>query len=399
MCTFRRKKILKILITLVLILFVAKIIKAKFKFKKKQVNLEKSREKLFKVLKSSCDVAVFKTAVECSEGLITVNDSFIKDSCDECLYDKNDNELVVYYHTFWNVDSNVSQAIYEYKFRMLKLNLMSYLVTQNLCCSKLILWHLTGLSNQIKSKLTAIFGFYFKNKIIEFKLFDIKDLCFNSISFKDHSICKLRNKEIKTKDMVSLSDFVRFFVLDQLGGIYTDADVIYLRNMNLLWMINFAYLWGNTKDTLNTAILSINKNLNPSINELYSILLRNKTNLNQLIKAFHPYSVSKEVYKLSKRKFYGYKGLYVLRSYLFDPPWLCFEKRQRPLDKHVCKLKEFTEKVFIEPDEFKFEKFFPGAFTYHIHGDCGPFVNNKSYFNYLETYFKLKLNLELDNRE
>ena len=62
--------------------------------------------------------------------------------------------------------------------------------------------------------------------------------------FKDHEFCKNSNKE---KDFnrhysVSLSDFVRFVVLDQYGGIYTDGDVIYLKEMNLLWYFgNFAY--------------------------------------------------------------------------------------------------------------------------------------------------------------
>jgi mannosyltransferase OCH1-like enzyme len=61
--------------------------------------------------------------------------------------------------------------------------------------------------------------------------------------FKDHDLCKSNQQiDFTNKNSVSLSDFVRFFVLDQYQGVYTDGDVIYLKDMRLLWDFgNFAY--------------------------------------------------------------------------------------------------------------------------------------------------------------
>jgi len=367
--------------------------------------LNSTRTKLLEIFSTSCNPEVYKTASECSTSLSKLNDSSIKNNCNECNLKLNSNKgSLVYFHTFWhfenlNVNNSRSKIKFEYQLRVMHLNLMSYLSTQNLCCTRLIIWTLKGFNYQIKTYLSKKLIEYFQNGSVRMNVFNLKSLCQGSSAwFSTHSICKSSNESSRNlssiRDIVGLSDLVRWIVLDKFTGIYVDGDVIFLRNMNVFWTFNFAYLWGKFKDKLNTAVLGINKHLDPSISQLYNVLLSNRTTLNELVYSFHPMHISKQIYLLNGRSVFNYKPLKVIRNYVFDPAWMCFEKRQKPLNKmSVCRFNEFTNKTFVKPNEFLFENFFPGAYTYHIHGDAGPQVLNTSYFFYLETFFKKKLNI------
>lgn len=58
-------------------------------------------------------------------------------------------------------------------------------------------------------------------------------------------------------DFTRLSDFVRYFILDIFGGIYTDVDFIYLKDMRPFWLINFVYRWSFSP-RLNNAVIGLN---------------------------------------------------------------------------------------------------------------------------------------------
>jgi len=366
--------------------------------KQQDKELFKSRKKLYYVLDNECSPEVFRTAKVCSNALLKINDSQIKNNCNQC-YTRND-ENKIYYHTFWDL-ALVNSTRHEYQFRVLKLNLMSYLTTQNLCCSKLILWTLNEFTiNYLNVKLShSLFNVYLQNRTIQLRLFDIKVLCLNTISFKNHSIC-LNNKSNKitnntSKNMINIvgfTDFVRFFVLDQYAGIWIDGDVILLRNLNLLWQFNFAYLWGRYKSVMNTAVLGITNNTN-SKKDIYKIALKDTNNLRDLVNAFHPFILSKKIANLNKDSIFKFKSLKILRNYLFDPAWLCFEGYQKSLnEKMICDFKDFTNRKFLNKNEkFSINNFFPGSFAYHIHNDAGPEVEETSYFYLLEKYFENKL--------
>ena len=196
-------------------------------------------------LNVKCEPSNLKISNVCSNFLTkfdnahNLNDVNSKDECNKCILDKKNQPIIIYHHTFWKLDLNYNQ----YQLRVLKLNIMSYLATQNLCCTRFLFWKLKDFPKSIETDLFNTFSYYFDKKIIKFMQFESRSLCQNTIMFKEHEFCK-SNKQIdfKHKYSVGLSDFVRFFVLDQYEGVYTDGDVIYLKDMKFLWYIgSFAY--------------------------------------------------------------------------------------------------------------------------------------------------------------
>jgi hypothetical protein len=141
---------------------------------------------------------------------------------------------------------------------MMQLNIMSFLATQNLQCTKLIVWLLKDFNLNVKNSFIG-------NKTLELRVFDLKELCryrkngngtLHS-SFENHSIClsiDSSNEVFSAKTQIGFSDFVRFVVLDICGEIYVDGDVIFLKDTRILWNGNFAYRWSFVNYT-NTAAL------------------------------------------------------------------------------------------------------------------------------------------------
>ena len=350
-------------------------------------------------LNLNCDPSNLKTSKICSIFLTKfetdhlLNDYTSKNDCNQCMFDKHKQRIIINYHTFWKLGSNYN----DYQLRVLKLNLMSYLATQNLCCSRFMFWKLKDFPKQIETDLLQTFSYYFDKKIIQFKQFESKLICKKTVMFKDHEFCKNSNKE---KDFnrhysVSLSDFVRFVVLDQYGGIYTDGDVIYLKDMNLLWYFgNFAYRWSFT-NTINTAVLGINRHVNSSIDELYKEILIKSTDTLTLMNAFHPNLVSDVITANNLNSIYNYAPIKVLHSYLFDSAWLCYDGLEGKLnEKSVCSFNDLTAKTFMNESDFNIKDFFPGAFAYHIHlKNAETQISSTSYFVYIENYFKSVIKL------
>ena len=126
------------------------------------------------------------------------------------------------------------------------------------------------------------------------------------------------SKSSSTYDRLSviLSDMARFILCHRFGGIYLDADTIFLRDWEELWGWKgaFAYRWSRL-ERYNTAVLHLNKN-----SALGTFLFRTalKNNLD-----FHPMTVSrytKEAYL---------EGLLLrLPDALFDSAWLTTEDHQ-----------------------------------------------------------------------
>jgi hypothetical protein len=414
----RRKNFLFLIFILAFTLifnYILYSVKQSFTKKYLQINnpkLSQSRKYLFDILNKQCNATSIRISPKiCSDALFSINESISKNDCSECLYGTENNEIsIVRFHTFWELKKNEKK--FEYQLRVLRLNIMSYLATQNLCCSRYFLWYLNELNNETTNYILKTFNTYIKNKTIQLMQFNFDELCKTSNSYRNHVICKKKFK-LNVNNLIGFSDFLRFFILDQYSGIWFDGDTVLLRNFNLFYNFNFAYTWGKKTNVLNTAALGINKKIDSSINKLYDILLDNKTTLGELVNAFHPYSVSREIRLLNKNSIFNYKSLKVVSLQLFDPAWLCFEKllegKQYSLNpQSVCILKgfcflnlflylfefifdnflDFTDKTFIKPKEFNVKNFFPGSFSYHIHSDCGPRVLETSYFYYLEDYFE-----------
>lgn len=333
----------------------------------------------------------------------------LNDYCDPVIIEQNNNCLkqiknykpesnctkneLTYHHTFWQLKSS---SLDQFDLRVLELNLMSYLATQNLACTKFILWKLEEFPLKVESYLRNRFAYYFDNKQIDIKTLDITSMCSSESQFVNHIICKEKKNRMAYKQLVALSDFVRFFVLDLYGGIYTDGDVIYLKDMQPFWTFNFAYRWSFV-EKLNTAVLGIKKK-DLKIKDLYNKIISKSRTLNALIANFHPDKISSDIKTLNSGNVFDYEPLRVLSGFLFDAAWLCFdEKLTRVDDSSVCYFSEFTTKQLIEANSFKPGDFFAGAYTYHLHLKRSKgVISPTSYFSYFEKYYYsvLKLNLK-----
>lgn len=400
---FRSKNKLKLLLIIVSLVLITI-----YQFKRKQslsvsvsISTANLSNKLINLLNKYCDPNNLKISPQCSDNLVTFDEKLdylynpnIKDDCAQCISNENDpiKKLYIYHHTFWKLSSPSN-----YELRVLKLNLMSYLATQNLCCTKFYFWKLSNFPQNIEDDLRKEFKFYIDKNVLEFKLFNINSLCKTANLFKNHATCKSNNIDdsILHTHSVGLSDFVRFFVLDQYGGIYTDGDVIYLKNMQLLWYFNFAYRWSFTSQ-VNTAVLGINRKFDSSIDNLYNAILKGAGNSHSVLGAFHPNEVSNYLTKLNNNTIYNYKSFVTLHGYLFDSAWLCYDGIEKSLNsKSVCNFEQFSKAKLVEKKDFNPKDFFPGAFNYHIHlrnADTYT-ISAESYMAYFEDYFKSLLNL------
>ena len=364
-----------------------------FSFKAKQKKEFQNEAKKFKYfIQYDCDSKVFIFNQSCFSKLLQF-DSYIlnpnrkqlipDDACEKCLILPNATKASpVYYHTFWNYDQfDISNEEHKNRLRMINLNLMSYLATQNLCCTKFILWKLSSFSIQLEKIITNMFDYYIKNNQIEIRTFTIEEFC-NSGFFKK-SICSSKGNypNLHGRYLVALSDMIRFAVLDKYPGIYTDGDTIYLKDMRFFWYINFAYRWSFLT-SYNTAVMGFNKLLNPSINQLLNSINTVASSIENLINDFHPASVSNRVCSLNKLKtVFGFDPLIILHSYFFNGQWLCNDGQlSRAKNNDVCGFSEFSNNVLT--NKFDQSGFFRGAFAFHIHYKGNAIVENSYFFHF-----------------
>ena len=370
----------------------------KKKFVEQEEFLNKTR--LFQsILQDDCDAKQFNLGKECLNKLKQfdkyllsqnrVSLQYDQESCNKCPILSNSTGSLnnkVYYHTFWNFENfNFTALKDQNRLRMINLNLMSFLATQNLCCSKFILWKLNKFSHQLEEILVNIFQYYIKKGIIEIKIFSIKEFC--ESGFFKNGVCSQNSEDnfLNGLNLVAVSDLVRFAVLDKYGGIYTDGDTIYLKDMTFLLYLNFAYRWSYLNE-YNTAVIGFNKQVNPTIVELLNSINTDQSSLGSLISGFHPSPVSNRVKSLNKlNSVYNYNSLVMLHSYFFDGAWLCNDRQtSRITNSSVCIFKEFAIKSFGE--FFIPSAFFQGAYAYHIHYKES-IIEKNSYFYHFEKYF------------
>jgi DDB1- and CUL4-associated factor 13 len=141
----------------------------------------------------------------------------------------------------------------------------------------------------------------------------------NAKGNEDEMLNRLGSKSADSYDRLSviLSDMARFVLCHRFGGVYLDADTIFLRDWEELWGWKgaFAYRWSRL-EKYNTAVLRMNRG-----SALGSFLFRTalKNGLD-----FHPMTVS----KYTKDAYL--EGLLLrLPDALFDSAWLNTEYYQR----------------------------------------------------------------------
>jgi hypothetical protein len=181
---------------------------------------------LFKsIIANECDPRNFTLKSTCLSSLkqfdvhllnLRAKNINVTNGCDKCLNFVNSEtnsitQIKVLYHTFWNLNNRGSTV------RMVNLNILSYLATQNLCCSKMYIWVLEGNKAKFESFIDEKLQFSLKNGFLEVKEFTIVEFC--QSGFFKQNICANLNTSMGTFHMISLSDLIRFAVLDKYGGI------------------------------------------------------------------------------------------------------------------------------------------------------------------------------------
>lgn len=179
---------------------------------------------------------------------------------------------------------------------------------------------------------------------------------------EDEMLKRQGSKSADSYDRLSviLSDMARFILCHRFGGVYLDADTIFLRDWEELWGWKgaFAYRWSRL-EKYNTAVLRMNKG-----SALGSFLFRTalKNGLD-----FHPMTVS----KYTKDAYL--EGLLLrLPDALFDSAWLNTEyfQRDRPPQPYFTEFGDFFDtppQNSAAPQALGFEGFFRGAYSYHFH--------------------------------
>lgn len=126
-----------------------------------------------------------------------------------------------------------------------------------------------------------------------------------------------KSSELNDRLSVIMSDMARFVLCHRFGGIYVDADTVFLRDWEELWGWKgaFAYRWS-FHEKYNTAVLRLLKG-----SALGTFILRTalKHDLD-----FHPMSVSNYLKDAHLEEL-----LYRLPDAMFDSAWLNMEKLQR----------------------------------------------------------------------
>ncbi|PPQ71004.1 hypothetical protein CVT26_014266 [Gymnopilus dilepis] len=190
----------------------------------------------------------------------------------------------------------------------------------------------------------------------------------STVTREDDMINRTGSKSSSTYDRLSviLSDMARFILCHRFGGIYLDADTIFLRDWEELWGWKgaFAYRWSRL-EKYNTAVLKLNKN-----SALGKFLFRTalKNNLD-----FHPMTVSRYT------KEAHLEGLLMrLPDALFDSAWLITEDHQhmRPPQPFLTNFEQFFDTPSTDsaaPQALGFEGFYRGAYSYHFHNFWHPF--------------------------
>ncbi|KAG6829925.1 hypothetical protein H0H92_002948 [Tricholoma furcatifolium] len=178
----------------------------------------------------------------------------------------------------------------------------------------------------------------------------------------DDMLNRTGSKSSSSYDRLSviLSDMARFILCHRFGGVYLDADTIFLRDWEELWGWKgaFAYRWSRL-EKYNTAVLRMHKG-----SALGTFLFRTalKNGLD-----FHPMSVSQYT-----EHAYLEPLLLRLPDALFDSAWLNTEnyQRDRPPQPYFTEFADFFDtpsQSSAAPQALGFDGFFKGAYSYHFH--------------------------------
>jgi hypothetical protein len=178
------------------------------------------------------------------------SDNYVENKKRSCIYSADRTTIEPFlHHTYFHFNAGDARLK-----RIMQMNVMSFLATQNLQCTRLVVWLLKEFNQELKANFTTIFNEFISNRTLELRIFDMKELCnYRNLtsgvlysSFENHTICKSHNSH-SNQGQVGVSDLLRFTVLDIFGGIWIDGDMMFLKDTRILWNENFIYRWSSQK--------------------------------------------------------------------------------------------------------------------------------------------------------
>ena len=279
------------------------LIMEKFPINDQKVRLENGSENFDKIISDYCSVKKNEVGYSCLKHLSKYEIQM------HGFTDKSAAKLL--HHTFWRLNENKGHHL-----RVLILQILSFLATQDLETVIFIIWIQNNFTLNTENTIKNRFSSYFDKRIIQLRILNLTDLCSVGLYKKYYDECLSSNN----KNSIAFSDFIRFLVLYKYGGIYTDGDVFYLRDMRPFWNKNFVHRWSFTEN-YNTAIMGLRLNHSQSIETVYEYIL--KTSNKNLVNGFYPDKIKNAISTLNNRDIYFFKDLNVYHSIIFDPAWLC----------------------------------------------------------------------------
>ncbi|KAJ7188594.1 hypothetical protein C8R46DRAFT_25494 [Mycena filopes] len=159
---------------------------------------------------------------------------------------------------------------------------------------------------------------------------------------------------------VIMSDMARFILCHKYGGIYLDADTLFLRDWTEMWGWKgaFAYRWS-FHPSYNTAVLRLRQR-----SALGHFILRTavKNGFD-----FHPFEITKYLKEARLDNL-----LTRIPDAVFDSAWLNMEgyQRERPPQPFFTGFEQFFDTPAVDsgaPVALGYQGFFSGAYSYHFH--------------------------------
>ena len=249
----------------------------------------------------------------------------------------------------------------------------SYLSTQNLEKTKLILWSDYDITSNPLIKP-------YKD-MIELRVYDFNRESKGTILEGNESLENANDTKHYMK-----SGILRFLVTYKYGGIWLDMDMVLLRNFKPILDQEWAYMWGTEMDFYNfgpcAAIMNINKE-----SEHAKICLEemNKTNI-------IPDSTVLDHMLLAK--VYSRKRFTVFPSTFFNTEWQMNVEWENGIRKYDPKgIGTKTETGWFNNNEYS-DSLFDNAFAWHWHNSTykNHIIEEGSKFDILQT--KIKTNLK-----
>ena len=222
----------------------------------------------------------------------------------------------------------------------------SYLTTQNMEKTKLILWSDYDISDNELIKP-------YKN-LIDMRVYDFDRESKGTILEGNSSLSNAKDTKHYMK-----SDILRFLVTHKYGGVWLDMDMVLLRNFVPILDQEWAYMWGAEEDFYNfgpcAAIMNIHKESPHSqlcLEEMVKTQLQgDSTVLDHILLA--------KVY--SKQRFTVFPSAFFNTEWQMNIEWF---NNHRAYDPNGYGTK--TESGWFVKNEFS-DSLFEGAFSWHWH--------------------------------